>query len=384
MTAAPDPTAQLQKTLQELQPSRNKIKLLPTFDAMKIVGLSEAIDLLAEGHGMREERERFMRILRVRLFTPVDDRYFYDPSFNWSSRFDKPVYYSKGDPVPFSISCSEKETGRYASLPMAKGYYRGLSCNVADVWLKYDRSLDAVTFCFLFRLGLRIQIKELRRGGVDYVEKDIPSAFASLPFRYDVLYTTLIFRIQVPLSLLYTLVKRKSMDKFRRVFIKKEEDETVEYDIWNPRYEGLSGQYAKANPYSYTFKYPRSFIEWISQNGLRIFAILRDGDCRIDDRVRLAIKSSMINLDILELSSFTRTPSKQEIEQKSALTEQAMKIREDDRKRLREVRFVKGTLSYSQWAERLWFKSKGAVLAFFERMEEKVTDKRRSRKAGKS
>lgn len=63
--------------------------------------------------------------------------------------------------------------------------------------------------------------------------------------------------------------------------------------------------------------------------------------------------------------------SKQKIERKSALVNEALKNPIADRKRLRDLATVKDPLSHSQLAERLGYKSKGAVDGYLKRMKKR-------------
>jgi hypothetical protein len=69
-----------------------------------------------------------------------------------------------------------------------------------------------------------------------------------------------------------------------------------------------------------------------------------------------------------------------ESKQKSDSIKQALDVPKEDRMRLGKIRSYRGDpLSYSKWAEYLGFQSKGAVDAFFKRMESReLIDRQKS------
>lgn len=334
--------------------NRRKSELFSTFDNMCIVMLPDAVR-----KALNEQSDVLEHRLKSKVLSP-DRKYFDDPRVQWYSQFFGG--YKTPARFPFTIGCLPKDWSnpdRPGTLPFMTGYIETTSVNVNSIRLKYNYRIDTIFFRIGISVAFRPFLEETITDGKTYKADEKIGSLKPIPISF-------VYDIPVPIPLLATWLRGKLEDRPSNVLIRGDDFETIEYEIWSKMYNNINDLHVTDG--RFIRKYPKSFMEWIRRNRLRIFAYFNEAECEIDDNVRAALIKSM-NFDIKE-ASHSRQPTEDELQQTADLVSEALKIPSLDRKRLKEIDLVKGPLSYSQWSERLWFnsKSKGAVGQFFERM----------------
>jgi hypothetical protein len=328
-----------------------KLQRFAVFDNMRLLSKDDIVEAV-----LQKQEEMLVRKVRATALSP-DRQYFDDPDVIWHSIFAParrtPSY------IPFSIACLPKNLHEPWKFPSVSGHLKTESVRVSNIRLKYLHRLAIVVFQIEFEVAFRPYLKEIVVNGEMFRANEFSGSLPSIR-------PLLLYEIPVPILLLETWLRSKVEDSHAHVFIKDDDIETIEYEILDKRYN-FDNIYVRDG--RFTYKYPKSFMEWIRYNRLWIFTYLGERECEIHYGIRDTLLKSM-NHDIWEARSPSHPESGEQIGQKADLVTEAFKIPSSDRKRLMEIDLVNEALSYSQWAERLWYKgrSKGAVRNFFNRM----------------
>jgi hypothetical protein len=275
-----------------------KLQLFSAFENMHFVNKEDTVGLVFQKQQEIGER------LQSAVLSP-DRRYFDDPSVTWHRNFATAV--STPDYIPFLVACFPHDLKEiWKHLPSVSGHLKIEGVSVSDIRVKYLYRLDSIVFQINFAMAFRPFLKEIVVNGETFTE-DSPRSIhpMSIPIVHD---------IPVPLPLLQTLLHDKMEDPHVNVWINDDDDETIQYEIWNRRYTDFANEYVSDGRFYY--KYAKSFITWIRKNQLRIFFNLRQAGCKIDDDARRAIIRSM-NFDIMENPLRDSRLSEVEIQQRT-------------------------------------------------------------------
>lgn len=332
--------------------NRKRLFLFSAIDSMQILNLEDAVHKV-----IAKQSEVLAHQLKFRLLR-ADREYLYDRSVKWFLHFFQG--YKTPERFPFAINCLGRNIDDHPksiTLPSITGFLETANVKANSIRLRYNHMTEIIHFRIGFTVSFRPFLEEIRSCEETHVNED--------PNRpINPITASIIHDIPVPLQLLQTWLRGKVEDTNANIAIRDEDLNTIDYEHSSRKYNKLDNLYVSNG--RFIWKYPKRFVNWIRNNRLRIFRYFGEAECEIDDDVRTALIKFM-NFDIREASSYTLHLSEDDLQERADLVSEALQISSIDRKRLKEIGRVRIPLSYSQWAQRLWFKSKGAVLQFFQR-----------------